>query len=452
MHFYIKSGFGVRTTGGGYASAQTGTFAALGASNVYAKLTDAIADGMVAGDYWYTSNLHDFDNIGSAIVYGFAGGGFSYGLSVDDVNIDQYKKGAKEQTNSSIKFNGKSTIKGVDFKTNNAVYLGTPNSAVKQSDNTITLNSSGDYIGAITDGCFFELINSTVLCNTASQGVRCYGGSIVKLLNVIFSSAVNLTSLLQTSSGSGGGRIDAVDCDLTPFVTYLLGNHGSSQTADDRFELIIDKCKLASGVSFIQETITNPDTYILVTNSASSSALAEHQFYFEDYFGKVHDQTSAGVHRNETTAFTDGEKVSFKVTSKSTAKTMCPFVFDFPASFVALSQVTTDTIRIFFAVVNTTTLNEQDIWGEAIYPDGTNKHVFNFATNANADTLSAGTTHVADSSSVWKNGASDLTGYNEYYMDIPTSSDPGHDSVPIIRINIGISSEIIYICTTFDVV
>jgi len=454
-YFYIKSGFGTRTTGGG-TTAQTGTMAALGASNVYNDILDALADTTppVAGDIFICSDLHAFDNGGSVIFYVFPATGIPIQIySVDDANIDQYSAGASETTTSSLKWSGKADFMGVDLST--GIYLGNDGNNVSTShkDCTLTLQGGSDYIGCISDGVKIDIINTTIACGSTGNGIRLTsGGGIIRIIGSAFTATTTVNDLIATSSGGGGGRLECTGTDLSVITGYLLGNHGSAQTSDDRLEVRIDKCKLNASVGFVEETLTNRDSYILVTNSAPTSAEAEHQYYSQDYNGNVKDQASAGIHRDESTAYGDGEKVSFKCTSSANVSRLNPLVFDAPSRFAELSSASTDTIRIYFTVVNTTTLTDQDIWAELIYPDGTNKHLFNYLSNENADPLATGTTHTTDSGSTWKNGGSDLTGYNEYYMDLDTSGDVGHDCVPLIRINIGIPSEIIYIDTTVDVV
>jgi hypothetical protein len=131
-----------------------------------------------------------------------------------------------------------------------------------------------------------------------------------------------------------------------------------------------------------------------------------------------------------------------------------PMVVDFPARYAALSSASTDTIRIYFAVVNTTTLDNTNVWAELIYPDGTNNQTYNYLSNRNTNIIDATPTDWTDDSagSTWKDGASDLTGYNEYYMDLDTSGDAGADCVPIIRIYVAEPSATIYFDSTVDVV
>ena len=56
-----------------------------------------------------------------------------------------------------------------------------------------------------------------------------------------------------------------------------------------------------------------------------------------------------------------------------------------------------------------------------------------------------GTALTTDTGSTWKDGASDLAGYNEYYIDMDTfTNDPGSDGYPIIRVYVAKASTTIY--------
>jgi hypothetical protein len=120
-----------------------------------------------------------------------------------------------------------------------------------------------------------------------------------------------------------------------------------------------------------------------------------------------------------------------------------------PARYCELSSTASDNIRIYFAnITSNADLTDTNLWATVSYPDGTNQHTFNLATNRNTDFLAAGTKHTTDSGSAWKDGGSDLTGYDEQYMDIDTSGDVGADGVPIITIYCGEPSITFYIDTT----
>jgi len=113
-YFYIKNGFGTRTTGGGFTSKQTGSFATLGAASVYSGVTSCLADTAppVAGDFMVFSNSHAFSNAG-ALTYTIPGGVFL--VSVDDANCDTYSAGASETTTGAnpLRWDGSFYMRGL---------------------------------------------------------------------------------------------------------------------------------------------------------------------------------------------------------------------------------------------------------------------------------------------------------------------------------------------------
>lgn len=452
-YYYVKSGGSATGNAGRYASAQTGSFATLGAANYYNSITAAIAatTAPTSSDEIRVSSSHNFDNGASTITYGFSATGTIPVISVSDTNCDQYSAGAKEQTNSTIQSNGKSAWYGVTLDTNQYITVG-GNGSGRFENCTLLLTTTSDYIGGTLDGAYMELVNCTVDCANTDNGIWVRGGSEVYWIGGSLTAATSITNLLPSAAIDGGGRITVIGVDLSEVSTSLLA-HGTTQAADDHLDVRIHGCKLASGITYFSGTLTNPGTSILVTNSSDTSAAAEYQFYYQDYYGKVQDDTV--IYRNETTTYPSGQKTSLKCTTNSVCNSNVPFAFDIPARYCALSSASTDTIRVYFAVTNTVTLTNKNLWAEVIYADGTNKNVYNRVTSRITDIIGTGTAWTDDSgSSTWKatSGSTDLSGYNEYRMDIATSGDVGADCVPTVRIYVGEPSVTVYFDPTLGLV
>lgn len=451
--YYVKSGGTATGDAGRTTTARTGSFGAT--STYYDDIRDALSvpsTSIVAGDSIYCSHLHSFNNASSAISYGFPATGIPIQIiSVNDAAQDSSLTGAKEETNSLIRFDGKSSSHGMTYDTSTSISCSIGNASTGFIKSLLNLTTSSDFVGATGDGSCIELIDTEIACSSTSNGLQVQGGGALTMFGGTITASTTIDDLLRASSGNGGGRIICEGVDLSTVTGFLLGNHGSNQTADDNVVMVINSCKLNASVGFVEETLTNLGTSILVTNSSSTSSAAEYQFYYEDYFGSVEDQDDSGIHRDESTAFSGGTKVSMKAVTKANASTGSSFSFDLHAIFAELSSASTDTIRVYFA--STSTLTDNDVWVEMIYPDGTNKNEFNYITNQNADVIATGTTHTDDSgSSTWKDGGSDLAGSNEYRMDLDTSGNVGADGVPIIRVHIGKPSITVYFDTTVDVV
>ena len=125
-----------------------------------------------------------------------------------------------------------------------------------------------------------------------------------------------------------------------------------------------------------------------------------------------------------------------------------PFWFDFPTKYATFTA--NDILRIYLS--STETLTDNDVYFILTYPDGTTRNVSNYLSTKNSNILKAGDELSADTGSTWKNGAADLTGYNEYYVDIDTSVDVGSDGIPNITAYITKPSVTVNYCPTISLV
>tara|TARA_R110000737_G_scaffold161242_1_gene189097 strand:+ start:1029 stop:2417 length:1389 start_codon:yes stop_codon:yes gene_type:complete len=446
-YFYVKSGTGTATVATATATTnptvkRTGTWSAT-AGDHFASIVLALAGddtlAPVAGDIIICSDAHSHDNISSAIAYSFPATGVPVAvISVTDGDVDVYGAGAKEDTNSSVRFDGKSYHKGVTFETSSSVSLAISNTSVVLDDCTINLMSTNDYFGAYQDGTYMKLINCTVFCASTTNGVRVQGGGTVEMLGGQLTATTTIVDLLAARGQGGGGKIIMHGVDLSLVTGYLLATHGAAQTSDDNVYMELIGCKLnASPPAPIEHVLSNLGTSILMANSSAVSADAEYQYHYQDYFGTAEDSDNGGVHRTDGTAFSDGDYLSMKVTTNVTVNQYSPFAFKLPSTFAALSVAATDTIRVYIATAEA--LTDTNCWVDAIYPDGTNKQTWNLVSTRNANLLAAGTALTTDSGSTWMNGVSAYAN-NEYYIDIDTSGDAGADGVPELIMNVGIAS------------
>lgn len=448
--FYVKSGFGTRTTGGG-TTKQTGSMATLGATNVYAEVRDALADSAyLAGDIIVCSNVHLHDNGASSIVYAFNVGKPTTTISVDDANVDVFSFGAVETTTSTVRFDGKSVSWGVTYGTNSSVRAGA-NSAVTFRFCLLKLNTSVDTIGGTEDANYMELIDTEVACTSVSNGVIVRGGGVFKMFGGAFTGTA-IANLITDNARDGGGSMYFQGVNLSNVTDFLIANHGAGQTFDDNLIMKVQRCRLDVSVGFIEEVLTNIGVELHVSNSSSVSSEAQYQFYYEDYFGTVEDQDKSGIVRTGGDTFDGGESVSFKITTNANVSNTTPFSFDIGSKFLELSNVSSDTVRLFFVIVDSATLTDTEFYAELIYPDGTTKQLYRYLTNLNANPLSDGTTHTTDSSSTWEDNSVALSGFNEYQMDLDTSGVPGADSAPFLRVYCGKASATIYLSMNIETV
>jgi len=240
--------------------------------------------------------------------------------------------------------------------------------------------------------------------------------------------------------------------DLSSLTGPIVNNFGGG-SSDGTINIEIHDCKMSSSYSVANETFQKNEQRVSIFGSSHNSAASEYQFLIEAAGGKVEDQADSGIHRDESTAFPSGTKVSASCLTDTLASTVRPFWFELPARNAELSTAT-DTLRVY--LTSETALDDTDVWVEVLYADGTNKHEQNYITTQNSNRMivaSGGTALTTDSGSTWKDGASDIAGtFNEYYIDIDTSGNAGADCVPMIKINVAIPSTQIYFDTVVDVV
>ncbi len=448
-YYYVKNSLGTRTTGGG-TTKQTGSFATLGAAAVYATVALAVADGADAGDIICVSDASS-ESASTIYLSGPNTGGYLSIICVEDLacQTDSIASAAQFTSSDDIRPSGLLYLYGLYLKAGDNVQTESCAGIIEERC-TREVTGSGDVISNLpADGTTTTYINPTWLGATGSVPITLKGGATLEMIGGSLSTVTNC--LTQAFFSGGGGVIKCYGVDLSSITGTLIKNAGNDAFNDHTIDVMLHGCQLDAGVAFTNETFTRPNHRLSIFNSAATAAVAEYQFHIEGLGGYVDDQADTGIHRDESTAFPSGTKVSAHCVTNSGASVAAPFWFDLPAQPIDLSSASTDTIRIY--LTSTTALDDLDVWAEVLYSDGTNQHEYNFLSSRNGNRLAtSGTALATDSGSTWKNGVSDLAGYNEYYIDLDTSGNAGAECVPIIRIYASIASAIIYFDTSIEAV
>lgn len=457
-YYYVKSGGTATGDGGRYASQQSGSFAALGASGYYDNVAAAISATTAPdlGDFICISDAHSYINAGTITWHNtdlnaVAGDLPLVFITVSDTHCEQYAiaSSVQEDAQSNGDFNltntagddNKYTFAGIYVKTGDDVqFFGQSHS--KLYDCTFESDTHGDmplrlnYLGAELYNCTMRhngTTNSQYIIYLA-ENVTMLGGAVIGL------DASPDCTILYTPQKADLIGVDLSDSGATRLIAL---DNGKSDNGSARFI----NCELPSSLTTWVGSNSQSGGEFLFMGCGNSSIVAEYQYLFVKGNSQVEDET--GIYRDESGAFAEsGTKVSYKCVAGAEANKSHPFVFELPAGFFELSTAGEDTLRIFLA--STATLTDQDVRVEVIYPDGTNKYQQNRAESASFDPFASGTTLTTDSGSTWKNGASDLSGYNEYYIDVDTSGDAGADCVPLIRVFVS-TTDTIYFCSTVEV-
>lgn len=449
-YFYVKSGGTATGDAGRNASAQTGTFAALGAANYYDNISDAFGATTVpaAGDFILVSDSHSHSYSASVTYSGITDVSNPVRvISVSDTAIDSYSSGATENIASGAAaddmiLSGSLYFKGLTLSTRDRFDTTATNTAFITFENcTLTIVENTGTFRIDAAQTYVELINCTLNLDGSTAFIRLSGGNYFRMIGgTVQRASGTVADLFSSGFNTGGGTAHLIGVNLSDVDSLIstgIGGITNSDVIDVRFE----RCRLSASVTYNEAAFENKAHKLIVTNCESDSDDAIFQYYKAVSGGTVTSQDETGIHRDETTTFDSGAKISLKVDTDSSCSEFYPLVFEL-SRFMNLSVASTDTVRIYLA--STTSLTDNDIWAELVYPDGVDKQTFTFLSNKNSDILAAGTALTTDSGSTWKNGASDLVGYNEYYMDLDTSGDPGSDSVPQIRVYCGVASATIY--------
>ena len=457
--WYIVKSDGSATGDEGRVTSQpTGSFATLGAANYYDNIVAAMAATTppAANDFIICSASHSHTYGGTAVYAGVSSDNPLLIVSVSDTNMDQESAGATESSGASgdITITGNVAIKSFKATIQDDLLISSSNSHFYAYDSELNFTGAGDRVNVAGDGISVNLFDTDMTWDVDNPSGGAFvvtnAAEIVMRGGSVGATTGNLDALIEDGTTNGGltGIFNAVDMSNID-GTLLLGSGGAA--ADDKIKVLINNCDLNAGVAFKNESFLQPNQDMQVNNSSSVGAASEYQFYRSEVAGDVEDQDDSGIHRDESTAFDGGTKVSIKVTTSARCTPGNPLTFELPARFAALSGASTDTLRVYFA--STTALTDQNFWLKLYASDGTNKQHYNTYTTRNSDIFATGTAHTDDSgSSTWLNSATPLAGYNEYREDVSTSGDVAADSVPRLFISIAEPSITIYIDSQIDVV
>ena len=449
-YFYVDSTIGTRTTGGG-TTKQTGTFDVLGAANLYATRSLAIADGLVDGDIMVCAQRHA-ETTASTITVNFPRNVTT--VVAENANCDVYVKSTSSNEHTTGYYNsygGRSNY-GFWTKAERGINHKNDNNSFWDEDCTYEVTGSGDRC------CYFSsaggsahLIRPTFKGVSGSIPFRILGGSVVNIVGGVVEAGP--TVLLSAGFAAGGGSFCARGLDISNVTGTVVNGVGGAATSDDAIDVRLYSCPTAASFNWTNEDFKNLNQRLRATNCANTTALEEYQYYEQARGGYAESQDDAGIYRSETTPYPSGTKTSIHILTNADASIPMPFWFDLPTRHAKLSSTASDKLRYYLC--STIALDDTDIGIELTYKDEVDTHKLNFVSTREPNKLilaSAGTALTTDSGSTWEDNGVDLTGYNEYYIDIPTSGDKGADCVPAARIFASLPSTSFYLDPIPDVV
>ena len=443
--YYVKNGGDNSYTAGSYDP--TSDSWASASDNI----EEAIVKGAGAGDRVLVSDAHAYTSTLAIEIDGNNAGAATHIILVEDADpttssIETVTPNEKTLSGGDLNISAGITFEGLYLEsTDNVSYLG-PNSDILFKNCIVVVE---DQHNLIADGCSVVYVNSTLKYASADAPLNMAGGSMFAMYGGV---AENIgANFISGNFTAGGGQVRLIGTDCSSITGTIITGIGGT-FGDDMVDIVMRACKLnATAPAWTNESFKQLNHRFVATNCGSTSAHAEYQFYTQAPGGTVEEQDTTGIYRADSTAFPGGMKISLKCQTNADATAAAPFWFDFPSRFVELSDTGSDVIRIYLASNFTTAPTDLDIWAEVVYPDGTNKHEYNYLSSRNANILGSGTTLTTDSGSDWRNGASALSGYDEQYIELDIgTADPGADGVPIIRVYVAKfeTAKTIYFCPT----
>ena len=257
--YYIKAGGTATGDAGRYATAQTGSFAALGAANYYDSITDANAatTAPAAGDEFRISDLHA-ESESNSIAIGIGGGidnEFNI-YSVSDTAIDQYSTGASVTTtggSADANIDGNTNIFGLNFTLTDNLALGNTDRGVIE-DSTITLTGGGDTIQLQGQSAYLMLRNTNIEHDNTGAAVFVGEGVFKMEGGAIGGGSASPDNAINTGT-AGEATIELDGVDLSD-VTSAIINGGSSSNSRG-IDVKLRGCRMAAGTSFVSGDFTS---------------------------------------------------------------------------------------------------------------------------------------------------------------------------------------------------
>jgi len=458
--YYVRDDGTATGDGGRYATPKTATdnwaTAFSATSEYYGSVEDAYAATTtpVVGDEIRASNVHDFTAVSSRS-YGLATASPVPVISVDDNNVGQSLRGAKESAtgaSNDVIVNGNAllaTFYGFDFSSDDNLQCFGSGAGFLLFDCNVTLTGSGDQLSCTGDGAYMEINDGIVTwTNGTTAGMLLTNNGAMQVHNNVsyVATANTLDDFIQGGGTGGGATIELNECDVSAVTGWMVGQFGASATDDDNFIMNMRRCKMNANKQFVEEQFASPGHHFFAENCSAVASEAEYQIHAEKFSGSIEDQDSTGIVRVESEPLDGGEQVSFKIITSANAGLGSPLRFDLSAIFADLTAAGSNEITIYIAVANTVTLTDTNFWINLSHPDATNKQTWTVVTSRNSDIIATGTELTDDSaSSNWEDNGVDLTGHNEYRIVLASSS--GAASVPRVEIFTTVASETIYVGT-----
>jgi hypothetical protein len=439
----LKNG-GTRTSGA-ETTLPTGSFGAQPTSFYYNSIRDIVtaAGSLGPNAVIIASDLHSEASSGDIQV---TAGDAAYALwqCVKDTEMSESSTGAYiESTTGRIRFNGTHVVRGFTLRGVLALEI-LPNDGVL-AENVIVEGTNGNFgqltIGGSGGNCSFRAYGCTFrnlgVQDNSSVHFRPFHNADIEVYNSTFEGSDHVTKGFFDNYGA---KVHIFDSDLSEVADAIFDEIGASLSQDDRIDLLVDGCTLNPTATLVSEQFFMQDTKAVMTRSSAVASEASYQFEQVTPGGNVNDETT--IYREESVPDSaSNTKVSLEAVPVNITNAHRYLSFPLYADYLDLSDSSTNLATIYF--VSTATLDDVQVWAELSFASSADAKEFITLSNRNEDVLTTGTTHTTDTGSDWRDGGSPLAGYNEYKMEIDTTTLGGPGFVSI-RVGVGTTDTVIF--------
>ena len=439
------------------ATPRTGSFADMGAAALYANAAAAYAATTppVAGqDILIFADDHDQSGTGNTLIPVQTGDVNIEYVARDATNVANYRRSGQRAkitatSGGDIQIAGV-TLRGFELEADDDIIFGATNTG-RTYDCICRITGNGDQIRGGGDRSCGDAYDTEFQLNHAGASFALSNNfSFAMRGGAITTTSAGISSLIQFAN-NGGFTAEFYDVPMQSVTGTLLDVDASSSTADT-FLLVMDRCRLASGVNISQTDMATSGQIVRMTRCGSSGNESEYGLNLRDFNGNV--DADDVIRRDDDAAFADTNvKISYKIVTTANCDTGNELVFQMPIG-QGVDLGSTSTLRFYLA--STTTLTDAEFYIVVRYPDGSTRAQVNVVSSAAGpshtpmlDPLATGTALTNDTTSDWRNGAGALTGYNEYQIDIDTSGDAGADCVPSVEIHVAKASTTIQLAANY---
>ena len=377
-YYYIKSGGTATGDAGRSVTKRTGSFTAMGTSAYYDNIYDVFAGAVPttppSGDIVLASSAHDH-NYTTTVGCGIYAGTTLY--SVDDLNADQYQRGAQETTLGALHgltlFAGAGChIEGFSFETSTGTFNPfTPyghkivDCILKTGDTTV--NSGWNGVNT--------LINTDIVATDASfTGLNTAdGGGVYIMRGGSISDGIG-GSVFAAFGGSNDLHIDVQD-------TYINADALFNGGATTKLIAEVQRCKLAAGMVISNSVTRTCYDFNGVQLQSCDTGDGYHYFKHELEHGTTDEETA--VYRTAGATYDGTNHFSAEMIAEATASHSGPLYFDLYNGWIDTADYTTTiTAKIHFATNDAAMLvDSSKVWFEFEYADGADNALGVIATN-----------------------------------------------------------------------